>query len=102
MTCVDYRFGLKNGSSIAGGAPSADLETLKKRAERFGQSSSETMKKMEMSEQQKKRQERFGVVASADGPSGEKKAKVATNENLLVDEKLKKRAERFGTEIKAT
>lgn len=97
------RFGLKNGSGSIGGSPSADLETLKKRAERFGQSSSTTMKKLEMSEQQKKRQERFGTPTAGGGPSEEKKAKVATpNENLMVDEKIKKRAERFGTEIKAT
>ena len=41
------RFGL---STKIGGAPSADLETLKKRAERFGQSSSSVMKKAEMDE----------------------------------------------------
>merc|ERR1712086_994556 len=36
------RFGL---STKIGGAPSADIETLKKRADRFGQSSSSVMKK---------------------------------------------------------
>ena len=41
------RFGL---STKIGGAPSADLETLKKRAERFGASSSSVMKKAEMDE----------------------------------------------------
>merc|ERR1711913_26439 len=54
------RFGL--GSTKIGAAPSADLETLKKRAERFGQSSSTVMKKAEMNEKIKKRQEGFGLV----------------------------------------
>ena len=105
------RFGLKNvsnGSSKIGSAPSADLETLKKRAERFGQSSSNTMKKLEADELIKKRQERFGkeTAAAAAGSGTESavktKSKVSPNESLLVDEKIKKRAERFGTEIKAT
>ena len=46
------RFGL---STKIGGAPTADLETLKKRAERFGQSSSNVMKKAEMDEKIKVR-----------------------------------------------
>merc|ERR1719357_853177 len=103
------RFGLKNvsnGSSKIGSAPSADLETLKKRAERFGQSSSNTMKKLEADELIKKRQERFGQETAAAGsgtePAVKTKSKVSPNESLLVDEKIKKRAERFGTEIKAT
>ena len=104
------RFGLKNvsnGSSKIGSAPSADLETLKKRAERFGQSSSNTMKKLEADELIKKRQERFGQETAAAAGSGTEpavktKSKVSPNESLLVDEKIKKRAERFGTEIKAT
>ena len=103
------RFGLKNvsnGSSKIGSAPSADLETLKKRAERFGQSSSNTMKKLEADELIKKRQERFGKETAAAGSGTESavktKSKVSPNESLLVDEKIKKRAERFGTEIKAT
>ena len=51
-----------NGSSKLGGAPSADLDTLKKRAERFGTSTSTSLKKMEVNEAIKRRQERFGVV----------------------------------------
>ena len=94
------RFGLpdkKNGK--IGEVPSADIDTLKKRAERFGQSSSSSLKSVELQEQIKKRQERFGVVE--EGPAV-KKTKVAVNENLLVDEKLKKRAERFcNQEVKA-
>lgn len=80
-----------------GGAPSVDMDTLKKRAERFGQSTSKTLKEMELDEKIKKRQERFGVVAppSKDEP----KPKVIFNtsvNSVVLDEKLKKRAERFG------
>ena len=45
-------------SSKIGAAPAADLETLRKRAERFGQSSSDALKKAELAEKIKKRQER--------------------------------------------
>ena len=38
------------------------MDTLKKRAERFGGSISNTLKKMEVDEAIKRRQERFGVV----------------------------------------
>ena len=38
------------------------MDTLKKRAERFGTSTSNTLKKMEVDEAIKRRQERFGVV----------------------------------------
>ena len=51
-----------NGSSKLGGAPSADIDTLKKRAERFGTSTSTSLKKVEVNEAIKRRQERFGVV----------------------------------------
>ena len=51
-----------NGSTKLGGAPSADLDTLKKRAERFGTNTSTSLKKMEVNEAIKRRQERFGVV----------------------------------------
>merc|ERR1712004_593008 len=88
----------KNGSSKIGAAPSVDLDTLKKRAERFGQSSATVMKKAELDEKLKKRQERFGVVT---GPEKKKMKKedilqsVGINQTLK-DEKLLKRAERFG------
>lgn len=90
------RFG--TGSSKIGAAPSVDLDTLKKRAERFGQSSATVMKKAELDEKLKKRQERFGVVT---GPEKKKMKKedilqsVGINQTLK-DEKLLKRAERFG------
>ena len=89
------RFG--TGSGKIGAAPTADLETLKKRAERFGQSSATVMKKAELDEKIKKRQERFGVVE----PQTKKMKKsdilssVGINETLK-DEKMLKRAERFG------
>ena len=51
-----------NGSTKLGGAPSADLDTLKKRAERFGTNTSTSLKKVEVNEAIKRRQERFGVV----------------------------------------
>ena len=95
------RFGITSTTEKAtkiGAAPSADLETLKKRAERFGQSSSTVMKKAEMDEKIKKRQERFGVVAGEPNKKM-KKSEVLSNVELnktLKDEKLVKRAERFG------
>ena len=51
-----------NGSTKIGGAPSADADTLKKRAERFGTNTSTSLKKIEVDEAIKRRQERFGVV----------------------------------------
>merc|ERR1712037_439823 len=72
------RFGL---STKIGGAPSADLETLKKRAERFG------------------------VVAEVEPSKKAKKSDVLSDVGLnktLKDEKLVARAERFAaTTIKA-
>eukprot|EP00095_Tigriopus_kingsejongensis_P005437 maker-scaffold224_size251237-snap-gene-0.20 protein:Tk05437 transcript:maker-scaffold224_size251237-snap-gene-0.20-mRNA-1 annotation:"nuclear protein hcc-1" len=96
------RFGLpattgdKSPATKLGEAPSADLGTLKKRAERFGQSTSTSLKQMEMDEKIKKRQERFGVVEPT---KKEAKAKVIFNtsvNSVVLDEKMKKRAERFG------
>merc|ERR1712223_862406 len=95
------RFGITSTTEKAtkiGAAPSADLETLKKRAERFGQSSSTVMKKAEMDEKIKKRQERFGVVAGEPNKKMKKSEVLSTVElnKTLKDEKLVKRAERFG------
>lgn len=99
------RFGLPVTTAGAtngkiGAAPTADLDTLKKRAERFGQTTSNTMKKLELDEKIKKRQERFGEVKN--GGSEVKKAKIEVNKSLVeakvdpaIAEKLKKRAERF-------
>jgi len=85
--------GVKGGGKI-GGAPAADLDTLKKRAERFGVSSSSVMKKAELSDAIKKRQERFGVVSGEPKPK-----KIALNigvNSVVMDEKMQKRKERFG------
>ena len=81
--------------SFIGESPSVDLDTLKRRAERFGQSTSSTMQKLELQEKIKERESRFGKVEITS--TEPKRARVtAPNSNLLVDEKMKKRAERFG------
>jgi len=94
------RFGLPVGSTKKiGAAPSADLETLKKRAERFGASSSTVMKKAEMDEKIKKRQERFGAVENVEPSKKMKKTEILEAVEInatLKDEKMVKRAERFG------
>jgi len=84
-------------SKKIGDAPSADLDLLKKRAERFGTASSTVMKKAELSDAIKRRQERFGVVTK-----DEPKAKKAVNlpgvvggNSVVLDEKMKARQERF-------
>ena len=78
-----------------GESPSVDLDTLKRRAERFGQSTSTTMQKLELQQKIKDRESRFGKVEASTGES--KRAKItAPNQDLLTDEKMKKRAERFG------
>ena len=48
--------------SHAVAVPLVDMDTLKKRAERFGTNTSTSLKKMEVDEAIKRRQERFGVV----------------------------------------
>jgi len=78
-----------------GGAPSADLDTLKKRAERFGTSSSNTLKKMEVDEAIKRRQERFGIVDKNE-PKPKKISLNAGANSVVMDEKMKARQQRFG------
>jgi len=94
------RFGLPVGSTKKiGAAPTADIETLKKRAERFGASSSTVMKKAEMDEKIKKRQERFGAVENVEPSKKMKKSDILETVEInatLKDEKMVKRAERFG------
>ena len=77
-------------------------DTLKKRAERFGQNNSNTLKKLELDEKIKKRQERFGEIKKENEGPAAKKVKVEVNKSLIepkvdpvVDDKMKKRAERF-------
>jgi len=94
------RFGLPVGSTKIGSAPTADIETLKKRAERFGVSSSTVMKKAETDEKIKKRQERFGAVENVEPSKKMKKTEDGLDgveiNATLKDEKMVKRAERFG------
>merc|ERR1712059_109289 len=89
--------GESQGKKI-GEVPGADLDTLKKRAERFGTASSTVMKKAELSEAIKRRQERFGVI-SKDEPKAKIKSVnlpgVIGGNSVVLDEKMKARAERF-------
>lgn len=73
-------------------APNVDL--LKKRAERFGGSVSNTMVKIELNEKLLKRQERFGGESSAVSTTTTKASTQATSEYA---EKAKQRLERFKT-----
>lgn len=66
---------------------SASVDTLKKRAERFGGSVSKVMSSMENKEKLVKRQERFGSTLNQ------------TEKNAL-EEKAKSRLERFKTAVK--
>jgi len=77
--------------------PSADLDTLKKRADRFGTSSSTVMKKAELSDAIKRRQERFGVITK-DEPKPKKVTLNAGTNSIVMDEKMAARAARFGTQ----
>lgn len=84
-----------NGSTKIGGAPSADADTLKKRAERFGTNTSTSLKKMEVDEAIKRRQERFGVVDKNEPKPKKINFNAGTN-SVVMDEKMKSRAQRFG------
>jgi len=86
--------GGRGGVAKIGGAPAVDLDTLKKRAERFGVSSSTAMKKAELSDAIKRRQERFGVVL--DEPKPKKISLNSGVNSVVLDEKMQKRKERFG------
>jgi len=87
----------KNGTAgkKIGEAPPADLELLKKRAERFGTAVSPLVKQAEVSEAIKRRQERFGIV-SKDEPKPKKIALNSGMNSVLMDEAMLKRKERFG------
>merc|ERR1719369_1851409 len=78
-----------------GGAPPADLDLLKKRAERFGTTTSTAMKTAELSDAIKRRQERFGVITK-DEPKLKRVALNSGVNSVVLDEKLKARQARFG------
>jgi len=84
-----------NGATKIGGAPSADADTLKKRAERFGTNTSTSLKKIEVDEAIKRRQERFGVVDKNEPKPKKINFNKGTN-SVVMDEKMKSRAQRFG------
>jgi len=56
------------------------------------------MKKAELTEAMKRRQERFGVVAS-DEPKPKKVMVNSGVNSVVLDEKIKKRQERFGVKV---
>merc|ERR1712183_691808 len=87
--------GKSEGSTKIGGAPAPNMDLLKKRAERFGTASSSVMKKAELSEAIKRRQERFGVITK-DEPKPKKIAINSGVNSVVLDEKLKARQERIG------
>merc|ERR1719228_972972 len=93
------RFGdmvVKPGATTKiGGAPPADLDLLKKRAERFGTTTSTAVKTAELSDAIKRRQERFGVITK-DEPKLKKVALNSGVNSVVLDEKLKARQARFG------
>lgn len=73
----------------------ADVELLKKRAERFGGSVSNTMVKIEMNEKLLKRQERFGGATTVSGKVESKP--ISTQASTDYAEKAKMRLDRFKT-----
>merc|ERR1712181_130734 len=76
-----------------------DVDQLKKRADRFGTATSTALKKAEVSEAIKRRQERFGVI-TADEPKLKKVTLNAGINSVVMDEKMKARMERFKMEVK--
>jgi len=78
------------GTTKIGGAPPADLDLLKKRAERFGTTTSTAVKTAELSDAIKRRQERFGVITK-DEPKLKKVALNSGVNSVVLDEKLKAR-----------
>lgn len=73
----------------------ADVELLKKRAERFGGSVSNTMVKIELNEKLLKRQERFGATTNVSGKVESKP--ITSHAATEYAEKAKQRLERFKT-----
>jgi len=101
------RFGVTLSSTTSGSAAvikssdvSVDSDTLKRRAERFGQVTNSKLAKIEDSEKKAERAKKFGMPNS--DPTAEAAAKEARAERFKgqlgepEDELKKKRAERFG------
>lgn len=95
------RFGLpstapsgRSGGPLTVAKIAADVDLLKKRAERFGGSVSNTMVKIEMNEKLLKRQERFGATATV---SKVESKPINTQAASDYAEKAKLRLERFKT-----
>ncbi|XP_060081538.1 SAP domain-containing ribonucleoprotein-like [Ylistrum balloti] len=97
---------VKGGSKLAPG-PSADVDKLKKRAERFGTITSTVLSKVDETQKLKKRAERFGAVTSTSLSNTENQEKLlkrkerfgvstSATDSLEADAKKRKRAERFG------
>merc|ERR1712013_503747 len=83
------------GTTKIGAAPPADIDLLKKRAERFGTATSTAVKSAELNEAIKRRQERFGVI-SKEEPKLKKVALNSGVNSVVLDEKMKARQARFG------
>lgn len=87
-----------SSSSITAQKTAPDVELLKKRAERFGVSVSNTMVKMEQKEKLLKRQERFGGTTTISGTvKATTETPVTTEVASDYAEKAKLRLERFKT-----
>lgn len=85
---------LKSKSTVPS---TAELDALKKRSERFGESVSTSLKSLEEKEKLALRASRFNLPGESTGTSG--KATIGGGVKRLTteeDEKLKKRRERFG------
>merc|ERR1712113_1259467 len=84
---------------ISSAGSEVDVDLLKKRADRFGTATSTALKKAEVSEAIKRRQERFGVI-TADEPKPKKVTLNSGINSVVMDEKMKARMERFKMEVK--
>nr|CAD7435276.1 unnamed protein product [Timema monikensis] len=85
------RFGIQS-SSISSTNGSTSVDTLKKRAERFGTSVSSVLTKVDDEEKLKKRQQRFGLV---EPPNKTSTTPSSVSTVSASDDKKKLRAERF-------
>merc|ERR1719447_2646755 len=84
---------------ISSAGSEVDVDLLKKRADRFGTATSTALKKAEVREAIKRRQERFGVI-TADEPKPKKVTLNSGINSVVMDEKMKARMERFKMEAK--